>query len=98
MDHGSAIGLTFISMSLVATFLAASDSLLLRRAAAIYFGCISLALLWASAMVLFGGTWGSSPLFAVLGALLMAWFGQKLWKVALDDWKRPSVGSPPSEG
>lgn len=92
MDRGGAIGLAFIAMSLVATFMAASDSLILRRVAAIYFGCIALALLGASVRVLFGGTWRGSSLLALLGALLMAWFGQKLWRVAIDDWKRANVG------
>lgn len=87
VDRGGAIGLAFIAISLVATFMAASGSLILRRAAAICFGCISLALLVGSARVLFGGTGRSSSLFALLGALLMAWFGQKIWRVAVGDWK-----------
>jgi len=98
MDKSAAITLSFLVTSLIATFFAASSRGFLRRVAAIYFGGVALLLLITALRVLFGGSGGKEPLFAFIGALLMAWFGHKLWEVAVKDWKSANPETPPSSG
>lgn len=87
MDKGAVILLSFIGISMIVAFMLASDRPLFVRTASLFYWALAALMLWVSVRVLFGGEYGSTPILALVGAILLAWGGSKSGEAALDMWQ-----------